>query len=558
MPTHAGTRRWLTLAFVLACSKDEPTQQRPSGDSEVAPSDDSASVVDLDGDGSPAEDDCDDDDPAVHPEASELCNGIDDNCDGVVDTDATDAVIRHLDADGDGYGGNPFTTCEPTDGIAEGGDCDDANAAVNPLACDDPYDGVDNDCNGTGDTERPVTYRFTQAQGQDSRFQTATAGPTALRVVGTRSSARGEVETRRVHFDSTKSSVLALASSGPLAWEVDEAIAGTLVEILVVSDDDATVLGPKGTPITYYTGAALAEFELDWNAPETRLMESALVDATGIAVTSWVTQVDFRQLTIEDGTEWSTDALEYPNPVCPGDDTPFGEPDTTALPADCQELVDRGGTVCLTTARDSTVLFTLDGDSCEVLPTGIDAYTMDQSVAIAWRGEHVYGCGDGTDYQLFRIRLTDGAVDRSYRYCRGVVDAGDQLLAQDPGWGGSQPLRPFTSWAEVVSGEMAPGVPGGNDTTAIAARADVLYVAPFYGDTIRSHALTKPFDEYADIVLEENDYRSAFDVTDDNRIVMRGRLGWPTANTSVLDMDGTTLATFELPDDTAGVSCFTP
>jgi hypothetical protein len=44
---------------------------------------------DMDGDGYAAEDDCDDDDPDVHPDQPELCDGIDNNCDEIVDgTDA--------------------------------------------------------------------------------------------------------------------------------------------------------------------------------------------------------------------------------------------------------------------------------------------------------------------------------------------------------------------------------------------------------------------------------------------------------------------------------------
>ena len=91
---------------------------------------------DFDGDGyGTAQDcveiDCDDGNQDVHPGASELCNSVDDDCDGALD--------EGYDVDGDGW-----TTCA--------GDCndgDDESFPGNPEFCD----GVDNDCNGTADDE---------------------------------------------------------------------------------------------------------------------------------------------------------------------------------------------------------------------------------------------------------------------------------------------------------------------------------------------------------------------------------------------------------------------
>jgi len=77
--------------------------------------------------------DCDDNNSDVHPTAAEACNGIDDNCDGNVDDNATSTF--YYDSDDDGYG-NPAVTVEactaPIGYVATGNDCDDGNIEINP------------------------------------------------------------------------------------------------------------------------------------------------------------------------------------------------------------------------------------------------------------------------------------------------------------------------------------------------------------------------------------------------------------------------------------------
>ncbi len=100
--------------------------------------------------------DCDDTDDDVHPGADEQCNGIDDDCDDVVDEDdAVDATTWHHDSDGDGFGSMVISTiaCDaPPSYVADATDCDDGDDDINPAAteiCDD--DDTDEDCDGLAD-----------------------------------------------------------------------------------------------------------------------------------------------------------------------------------------------------------------------------------------------------------------------------------------------------------------------------------------------------------------------------------------------------------------------
>ena len=103
-------------------------------------------------------DDCDDRNTSVNPNSPELCDGLDNDCDGEVDEDsAFDTAIFYRDEDGDGFGDAAqwLEACSLPPGYVEDDtDCDDDNDAISPDA-DEICDGIDNDCDGTVDDEDP-------------------------------------------------------------------------------------------------------------------------------------------------------------------------------------------------------------------------------------------------------------------------------------------------------------------------------------------------------------------------------------------------------------------
>jgi len=107
-------------------------------------------VIDNDGDGFSLDDDCDDSNPLIHPAATELCNGIDDNCNDEIDEGVL--IDWFFDFDEDGYGSDFLEqACVSIPGaVILDGDCDDNNPLIHPNSTQ-RVDGIDSDCNGTRD-----------------------------------------------------------------------------------------------------------------------------------------------------------------------------------------------------------------------------------------------------------------------------------------------------------------------------------------------------------------------------------------------------------------------
>jgi hypothetical protein len=99
--------------------------------------------------------DCDDANINVHPSSPEVCNGIDDDCNGQIDEGVQ--TVFYADSDNDGFGNiaaDSLACAQPAGYVQDSTDCDDSNINVNPSATE-TCNGLDDDCDAAVDEDDP-------------------------------------------------------------------------------------------------------------------------------------------------------------------------------------------------------------------------------------------------------------------------------------------------------------------------------------------------------------------------------------------------------------------
>ena len=143
------------LPLLLVAASGCRTADKPDADSAGLGAD---LPADDDGDGYDDTEDCDDADASTNPGATEVCDGVDNDCDGAVDEGVMDTWYADADADGYGDPGAATDACDAPPGHAPTAtDCDDTDPAVYPSAAE-RCDGVDNDCDGDVDEDVQGTW----------------------------------------------------------------------------------------------------------------------------------------------------------------------------------------------------------------------------------------------------------------------------------------------------------------------------------------------------------------------------------------------------------------
>ncbi|MCK6526762.1 hypothetical protein L6R50_04135 [Myxococcota bacterium] len=404
--------------------------------------------------------DCDDAVAGVFPGATELCNGIDDDCSGAAD-DGLVFTTYYLDEDGDGFGvdATATVTCDgpPANYVAASGDCDDAAPGTHVGAAE-LCNGVDDDCSGVADDGLEFVSYFADGDG-DGFGLDGTEVSTCDGAPAGHAAAPGDCDD-------------AVASVFPGATETCNAI-----------DDDCSGAADDGLEfVSYYAdldldgyGDAATQVSTCDGAPEGHIAASGDCDDAVASVFPGATEVC--DGVDQDCSGAADDGLEFVTYYFDGDLDGFGLSDVKVATCDGAP----GGYVTADGDCDDTALAVFPGASelCDALDNDCDGLVPDTEIDDDLDGmaDCTGDCNDADATTYFgATELCDG-VDNN---CNGAVPLNEQDGDADGFRRCAGDCNDAAAAVYPGATEVCDGVD--NDCNGDTDTADAGYAADFDGD----------------------------------------------------------------------------
>jgi HYR domain/Secretion system C-terminal sorting domain/SprB repeat/Putative metal-binding motif/Fibronectin type III domain len=266
--------------------------------------------------------DCNDNNAAISTVGTEICDGIDNDCDGNVDEGV--GTTYYADADGDTYGdpaSSLYACSQPAGYVTSNTDCNDFDAAIAPGIAD-LCNGIDNDCNGLIDDgiyvcPVPTGAVTSNITSSGAKLTWSAAACTKANYVSYRKTVQTVIQWTFVTLPATSMTMnlSGLIPASEYRWRVrakcysgttftaytPQVVFTTLGSALMSAENNNTVA--QGTAVSgsnntmnVYPNPSRGNFTLELNGVADQDTRISVSDNMGRTVLSWSTSVEGGQM----------------------------------------------------------------------------------------------------------------------------------------------------------------------------------------------------------------------------------------------------------------------